>query len=139
MTNCARRLCDCDEALMDGATHVILDNDPIYIEPMRACFRSVSCEPTFTGAHQPWMNGYIERFIGTVRRELRDLIPLSHRQLETVLRTHVDYYNHHRTHQRTDGRRMPAPLHDRFSPSDGPIRKRQHLGNTLVSYFRGVA
>ncbi len=51
-------------------------------------------------AHKcPWQNSYVERVIGTVRRECTDhVIAFNERQLTRVLGTYQDYYNNSRTH-----------------------------------------
>jgi putative transposase len=51
-------------------------------------------------AHKcPWQNAYVERVIGTLRRECTDhIIALSVRQLEGVLKSYKRYYNESRTH-----------------------------------------
>src|SRR5262249_13617653 len=47
----------------------------------------------------PWQNGYAERFIGTLRRELLDhLIIVNERQLLRAVRAYVAYYNEDRPH-----------------------------------------
>jgi putative transposase len=51
-------------------------------------------------AHKcPWQNAYVERVIGTIRRECTDhLIAFNERQLESVLQSYKNYYNQSRTH-----------------------------------------
>jgi transposase InsO family protein len=48
----------------------------------------------------PNMNSIVERFIGSVRREVLDhYIILSRKQLKRVLKDHIYYYNSLRPHQ----------------------------------------
>jgi transposase InsO family protein len=56
-----------------------------------------------TAAHSPWQNAYVERFIGSVRRECLDhVIVCTERGLRRVLDAHVDYYQRSRTHLALD-------------------------------------
>lgn len=52
-----------------------------------------------TAPHSPWQNGYVERFIGSVRRECLDhVIVLSAAGLRRVLNEYAAYYSRTRTH-----------------------------------------
>ncbi len=47
----------------------------------------------------PWQNGYVERVIGSIRRDLLDhVIVLGEAHLRQLLRAYADYYNTYRTH-----------------------------------------
>jgi putative transposase len=46
----------------------------------------------------PWQNGKIERFLGTLKRELTHLVPAK-LCLAQQLNMFAHYYNHHRSHQ----------------------------------------
>jgi transposase InsO family protein len=47
-----------------------------------------------------WQNPYVERLIGSPRRECLDHVIISNeRHLDTVIREFLDYYHHHRTHR----------------------------------------
>ncbi len=46
------------------------------------------------------MNAYVERLIGTIRREALDhFLLFSEKQVRKIIREYVDYYNHLRPHQ----------------------------------------
>jgi putative transposase len=52
-----------------------------------------------TAPRSPWQNAYVERFIGSVRRECFDhIIILSAAGLRRVLKDYVEYYITSRTH-----------------------------------------
>jgi transposase InsO family protein len=52
-----------------------------------------------TAARSPWQNPYVERVIGSIRRECLDhLIVLNERHLRRVLSSYGDYYHRTRTH-----------------------------------------
>jgi len=62
-----------------------------------------------TAPASPWQNAYVERVIGSIRRECTDhLIAINERQLSTILRSYVSYYNLHRTHLALD-KNTPFP------------------------------
>ena len=47
----------------------------------------------------PWQNAYVERMIGSIRRECLDhVIVFSEEHLRRVLAAYAAYYNHIRTH-----------------------------------------
>ena len=49
--------------------------------------------------HSPWQNGYVERVIGSIRREILDhVIVLNDAHLQRLLRRYAGYYNGYRTH-----------------------------------------
>lgn len=140
MLNCARALTDPDTGFLKDSTAVIMDRDPLFIHPAKACFASIGCRPKVLPPHSPNLNAFIERFIGTVRREIgHHIIPLSLDHLEHVLREHLAYYNHERTHQGLPGHSIPIPTHDRVSNQRAPICCRSRLGKTLNFYHREAA
>jgi len=52
-----------------------------------------------TAPRSPWQNAYVERVIGSIRRECLDhLVIFNERHLRRVLSSCVDYYQHTRTH-----------------------------------------
>jgi putative transposase len=47
----------------------------------------------------PWQNAYIERLIGSIRRECLDhMIVLNEQNLRRILRAYFEYYHESRTH-----------------------------------------
>ncbi|TDI89132.1 MAG: hypothetical protein E2O75_07955 [Chloroflexi bacterium] len=51
----------------------------------------------------PWQNPYVERVIGSLRRELLDhVIVLNQRHLKQLLASYLDYYHPWRTHRSLD-------------------------------------
>jgi putative transposase len=57
----------------------------------------------------PWQNGRVERFIGTVKRELRQDVLTGDRDLEFKLTSIRYWYNHERPHDHLQGR-TPAEV-----------------------------
>jgi transposase InsO family protein len=68
----------------------------------------------------PWQNGYAERFVGTLRRELLDhLIVVGERHLLRAARDYVAYYNNDRPHMSLHGdapvsRYVEPPMHGKI-------------------------
>jgi transposase InsO family protein len=53
-----------------------------------------------TAPASPWQNGFVERLIGSIRRECVDhIIVLGDMHLRRVLKSYADYYNSVRTHR----------------------------------------
>ena len=56
-------------------------------------------EEVITAAHSPWQNAYVERLIGSIRRECLDhCIVLGEKHLRRILHSYFDYYHRTRTH-----------------------------------------
>ena len=137
MLNMARTLTDPDSGFLKGMKAVIMDRDPLFTAQVRACFASVGCKPKVLPPHSPNLNAFIERFIGTVRREVgRRIVPLSGDHLDVVLREHIAYYNHERNHQGLADHQIPIPSHDRDLNLSHPVKCRSRLGKTLNFYYR---
>jgi len=52
-----------------------------------------------TAPRSPWQNAYVERVIGSIRRECLDhLVIFNERHLRRVLSSYADYYQRTRTH-----------------------------------------
>jgi transposase InsO family protein len=89
------------EALdVDGeATRLIRDRDGIYGAEFDARVNHLGIEQLRIAPRSPWQNGFAERWVGTLRRELLDhVIVLGERHLLRLVRQHVAYYNQDRPH-----------------------------------------
>jgi putative transposase len=52
-----------------------------------------------TAAQSPWQNAFVERLIGSIRRECLDhVIVLGEKHLRRILRSYFEYYQESRTH-----------------------------------------
>ena len=83
-----------------------------------------------TAPHSPWQNAYLERFIGSIRRECLDhVIVLSAAGLRCVLNDYIAYYTRSRTHLSLD-KDSPTPRavahRRRRGVSSGPSGQRLH-------------
>jgi len=85
--------------------YLFRDNDRIYGHGLRAFLESCGIEEVRTAFRSPWQNPYVERFIGTLRRELLDhVIVLNQRHLNGLLKEYIqEYYHVARPYQGLDG------------------------------------
>jgi putative transposase len=89
-----------------------------------------------TAPRSPWQNPYIERVIGSIRRECLDhVIVFNERHLRRVLRTYVAYYQRSRTHLALG---KDAPVERAVQPSGG-IVVRPEVGDLHHRYERQAA
>ncbi len=71
--------------------------------------KTIGMQEVLTAPGSPWQNAYVERFIGSVRRECLDhVIVLSAAGLRRILNEYVSYYSRTRTHLGLD-KEAPFP------------------------------
>ena len=81
-------------------SYLIRDGDGIYGERVTRRIESLGIDEVVTAPASPWQNAYVERVIGTLRRELLDhVIVLNERHLKRLMSSYLDYYHPWRTHQ----------------------------------------
>ncbi len=79
--------------------YLIRDNDRKYGDAFRKTVRAFGIRDRPIAPHSPWQNGYVERVIGSVRRECLDhVIVWNEAHLRRLLAAYADYYNTSRTH-----------------------------------------
>ncbi len=79
--------------------YLIRDNDRAFGAAFKARVRAMGIRDQPTSFRSPWQNGYVERLIGSVRRECIDhLIVFNAEHLGRILAKYVAYYNEVRTH-----------------------------------------
>ena len=85
--------------------YLFRDNDSIYGNGVKVFLKSCGIEEVRTAYRSPWQNPFVERYVGTLRRELLDhVIILSRGHLERLLREVIEeYYHVERPHQGLDG------------------------------------
>ena len=111
----------------------IRDRDAAYGEVFKRRLRAMGIRDRPTPRRSPWQNGYVERLIGTIRRECLDhVIIFSERHLRRVLVEYSDYYNTMRTHRSL---RKDTPT-GRPVTRQGEIRAFAHLGGLHHSFVR---
>jgi transposase InsO family protein len=106
------------EAFPDEPIHrfLVYDNDSIFSYDVTEAIKSFGIRPKRTAFQNPWQNGTAERFVGSVRRELLDLVVvLSDEHLRRLLREYVDYYNNERVHTSIGDAPVGRPVESRPS------------------------
>jgi integrase-like protein len=79
--------------------YLIRDNDRAFGVPFKARVRAMGIRDRPTSFRSPWQNGYVERLIGSIRRECTDhLIVFNAEHLRRILAKYATYYNEVRTH-----------------------------------------
>jgi len=85
-------------------SYLIRDGDGIYSERVTRRIKSLDINEVITAPASPRQNAYVERVIGTLRRELFDhIIVLNERHLTRLMSSYLDYYHPWRTHQPLNG------------------------------------
>ena len=119
--------------------YLFRDNDGIYGNGVRAFLDSCGIEEVRTAYRSPWQNPFVERFIGTLRRELLDhVIVLSQSHLERLLQAYInEYYHVARPHQGLGGD-TPLP-HRTPGKTSGELVSTPVLGGLHHVYVRIAA
>jgi len=79
--------------------HLIRDRDKAFGEIFKQRLHAMGIRDRPTAPRSPWQNAYVERLIGSIRRDRLDhLIIADERHLRNLLRDYADYYNRLRTH-----------------------------------------
>ena len=123
----------------DTAPRFLLhDRDGTYGDECRACLDAMGIDEVLTAPRSPWQNPYVERLIGSMRRECVDhVVVLNERSLQRILRSYIDYYHHWRTHLALG---KDPPVSRAVEPAaPGEVIARPHVGGLHHSYHRQAA
>jgi transposase InsO family protein len=83
----------------DTKRYLIRDRDSIYGSEFRDRVQSLRMKEVVTAPRSPWQNPFVERLIGSIRRECLDhVVVLGHRHLRRLLTNYFTYYHQSRTH-----------------------------------------
>ena len=97
--------------------------------------QSMGIREVLTAPRAPWQNPFVERAIGSIRRECLDhVLVLNERHLHRLFRAYVAYYNTSRPHQSLENN-SPIPRQVQ-PPSRGPIRAVPEVGGLHHRYQR---
>jgi len=85
----------------DTAPRFLLrDRDGVYGADFRRRVTSMGIEEVVIAARSPWQSPYVERMIGSIRRECLDnVVVLSERHLRRILKDYFSHYHSWRCHQ----------------------------------------
>jgi transposase InsO family protein len=83
----------------EAPRYLLRDRDGVYGAACRQRIRGLDMTEVVTALRSPWQNPYVERLIGSIRRECLDhILVLSERHLIRVLTGYLGYYHTWRTH-----------------------------------------
>ena len=83
--------------------YLLRDRDASYGQAFRDRIQVMGIKEVVTAARSPWQNAYVERIIGSVRRECLDhVIIFGERHLRGVLSSYFQYYHKTPTHLALD-------------------------------------
>ena len=115
---------------------LIRDRDKIFGRVFTESVSALGIRPILTAYRSPWQNGYVERVIGSIRRECLDhLIVVNETHLRGILQNYIHYYNTQRTHLGI-GKDSPQP---REVQGSGKIDKAAVANGLHHFYFRRAA
>jgi len=122
----------------EAPRYLLRDRDRIYGAYFRKRVRHTGIEEILIAPKSPWQNPYVERLIGSIRRECLDhVIVLHERHLRRLLTDYFRYYHYWRTHRALDmDCPRPRPVQ---RPEVGSIREVPEVGGLHHHYERRAA
>jgi Integrase core domain len=114
------------------------DRDRIYADVFKRRLAGMGITEIVSAPASPWQNPYVERLIGSIRRECLDhVVVVNEAHLRRVLRSYRRYYHRSRTHL---GLEKDTPDHRPVSETSiGPIVAIPEVGGLHHRYERRAA
>jgi putative transposase len=107
--------------------YLVRDRDAIYGRKVSEGLKEIGIKEKLTTRQSPWQNIFVERVIGSIRRECLDhVIIANERHLRRILASYIQYYNFSRTHKSLD---LDCPVH---RPIERPVRGRKIVAIPFV-------
>jgi len=123
----------------DEAPSLLLrDRDSICGEFFQRRIKNMGIKQVVTAARSPWQNPFVERLIGSIRRECLDhVIVMNEKHLRRILAAYFIYYHRWRVHQSLE---MDCPEHRNVHMLDrGRVVEIGHIGGLHHHYERAAA
>jgi transposase InsO family protein len=100
--------------------------------------KALGIQPVLSAPRSPWQRAYVERLIGSIRRECLDrLIVFGERSLHRTLTAHCASYHRWRTHLSLG---KDAPPSRRIQPpAEGAVMELREVGGLHHHYERRAA
>jgi putative transposase len=117
---------------------LLRDRDASYGQTFRARVQAMDIEQVVSAPRSPWQNAYVERIIGSIRRECLDhIIVFDERHLRRLLSAYFEYHHKSRTHlSLAKDCPEPRPIHPR---SAGTVVAFPQVGGLHHRYERRAA
>ena len=120
-----------------AARWLLRDRDTIYDDHVRRRIASLGMTDIVSSPRSPWQNPYVERVLGSIRRECLDhVIVFNETHLRRILLAYVAYYHRSRTHLALD---KDAPEGRTTCAGSGTIRVTPEVGGLHHRYDRQAA
>ena len=118
--------------------YLLRDRDCVYGQQFRHRLKGMGIAEVLTAPQSPWQNPFVERLIGSIRREcLNHVLVLGERHLRRILTRYLAYYHQARTHLALD---KDAPdLRPIELPVTGKIVQLPEVGGLHHRYVRQAA
>jgi transposase InsO family protein len=119
--------------------YLIHDRDTKYGNAFKQSIDDVGVKRLPLPPRSPWLNGYAERGVKSVKDEaLSRVLLFGEGSLRHVLSEYVEHYHTERCHQGL-GNAIPFPSSRPANDCEGPIECRERLGGLLKYYHRKAA
>jgi transposase InsO family protein len=117
---------------------LLRDRDGVYGADFRQRVKSMGIEEVIIAATSPWQSPYVERMIGSVRRECLDnVVVLSERHLQRILKDYFAHYHSWRCQQSLEmDWSEPRAVQP---PEDGQVAPIREAGGLYRHYERAAA
>lgn len=121
----------------EASRYLIRDRDRIYGDAVCRTLQNLGTEEVLIAPRSPWQNPFVERLIGSIRREcLNHIIVLGERHLRAILNSYLTYYHTARTHMALDNN-APIPR-EVERPERGPVIAEPLVGGLHHRYRRAA-
>jgi len=116
---------------------LIRDRDGIYGVDFRERIEHMGIEEVIIAYRSPWQSPFVERMIGSIRRECLDhMIVFNEAQLQRILKSYFAYYHKSRAHLSLE-RNAPVPRRVEH-PSEGKVIAIPQVGGLHHRYTRAA-
>jgi hypothetical protein len=117
------------------------DNDGIYGNGVGVFLRMCGIKEIRTAYRSPWQNPFVERFFGTLRRELLNhIVPFNEAHCYRLIKEFInDYYHPERPHMGLEGDTPVLNPRQTISSSDAKLHAIPILSGFHHRYLRVVA
>ena len=118
--------------------YLLRDRDGAYGEEFCETAKWMGIREVLTAPRSPWQNAFVERLIGSIRRECLDHVMVFHEAgLRRILKDYFEYYERYRTHLSLD---KDAPFSRPVEPPPlGPVIEIPQVGGLHHLYTRQAA
>jgi len=122
----------------EAPRYLIRDRDAIFGKWVGATIQGMGTEAVITAPRSPWQNPFVERLIGSIRRECLDhVIVWNEGSLRRILQSYFEYYERSRTHLAlSKDAPVPRPVE---KPANGRIVELAQVGGLHHRYQRCAA